>query len=709
MACMVHARPSVLTYILGYVKWRRNTTKACNKSKPLDPLHPQHPSLIFTQKMALSSDQISSTPTPTNPDLHLSTKPQSNSHLLATPTMNNHTPSHPVHVQEMADLKQIWSGLSLEHLQEETVSFVRIPVHPQTAMLWNQVSQTPSLPLQLEPPSHPPPSHRTRPHARVVRSGHPYHPPARTSRALPIRQWSIPISSSSAKSPDPLPVAIFRFLDRSEINIAMREDEPYLYIVMFSNRSLPFVVSGTHWARLDEVEALYSIKTITARHQCLPLNAPRTPPTWGVPNDSLTPYSSSMKMIAWNCQGVGNEMFREHAYELHRRHRPNILIIIEPHIAEARAQDVIDTLPYTHSHRVDPTGYSGGIWLLWNESPTFFVEIITRNEHSIHALVKVHSPSMSFLSIVVYAPPQFHKRILFWEYLQNLARHISLPWVILGDFNDMIYEDEKHGGIPVNRTRISAFRNCMDKCGLMDLGFHNPRFTWTNKSLCWQTTIKERLDSGLGNSEWATIFPSAELYHLPRVKSDHCPILLSTDPRERKPPKPFRFEQMWFTDPSFPTLINESWKALEQIPSASSSLSRFPRRLDTLTEHIKAWSKNHFGNLFQRKTCLLARLRGIQVALARNPSPFLYSLEHQLTQEYNTTLHQEYLFWRLKSRIMWLNYGDANTKYFHLKTIQRRSQSRVITLKDDTGLWLNGESLAHHIHTTFKKLFQAST
>ena len=342
-------------------------------------------------------------------------------------------------------------------------------------------------------------------------------------------------------------------------------------------------------------------------------------------------------------------MFREHAYELHRRHRPNILIIIEPRIAEARAQDVIDTLPYTHSHRVDPTGYSGGIWLLWNESPTFFVEIITRSEHSIHALVKVHSPSVSFLSIIVYAPPQFDKRILFWEYLQNLARHISLPWVILEDFNDMIYEDEKHGGIPVNRTRISAFRNCMDKCGLMDLGFHSPCFTWTNKSLCWQTTIKEHLDSGLGNSEWATIFPSAELYHLPRVKSDHCPILLSTDPREQKPPKPFMFEQMWLTDPSFPTLIDESWKASEQIPSASSSLSRFPRRLDTLTEHIKAWNKNHFGNLFQRKTCLLARLRGIQVALARNPSPFLYSLEHQLTQEYNTALHQEYLFWRLKS------------------------------------------------------------
>ena len=115
----------------------------------------------------------------------------------------------------------------------------------------------------------------------------------------------------------------------------------------------------------------------------------------------------------------------------------------------------------------------------------------------------------------------------------------------------------------------------------------------------------------MGNAEWATLFPAAEIHHLPRVKSDHCLILLSTDPRERKPPKPFRFEQMWLTDPTFPALVDESWKASEQIPSASFSLSRFPRRLDALTKHIQSWNKNHFGNLFHCKNHLLARLHGI--------------------------------------------------------------------------------------------------
>ena len=63
-----------------------------------------------------------------------------------------------------------------------------------------------------------------------------------------------------------------------------------------------------------------------------------------------------MKMIAWNCQGLDSVTFCNHAYELHRRHRPQILIIVEPRIVEERAQAVINTLPYTHSWQVDPTG-----------------------------------------------------------------------------------------------------------------------------------------------------------------------------------------------------------------------------------------------------------------------------------------------------------------------------------------------------------------
>ena len=47
--------------------------------------------------------------------------------------------------------------------------------------------------------------------------------------------------------------------------------------------------------------------------------------------------------------------------------------------------------------------------MLWNEGPSFSVEIITCSEHNIHALVKVPSLPLSFLLTAVYAPPHFNK------------------------------------------------------------------------------------------------------------------------------------------------------------------------------------------------------------------------------------------------------------------------------------------------------------
>ena len=102
------------------------------------------------------------------------------------------------------------------------------------------------------------------------------------------------------------------------------------------------------------------------------------------------------------------------------------------------------------------------------------MEILTHSDYSIHALVNVPSLFPSFLLTTVYASPNFNKRKIFWDYLQNLATTISLPWVLLGDFNDMLSDDEKLGGLPLNRTHVSTFRACMDNCGLMDLGFQGP-------------------------------------------------------------------------------------------------------------------------------------------------------------------------------------------------------------------------------------------
>ena len=68
-----------------------------------------------------------------------------------------------------------------------------------------------------------------------------------------------------------------------------------------------------------------------------------------------------------------------------------------------------------------------------------------------------------------------------WQHLEDFVATINRPWVLLGDFNDMLSKDEKLGGLLINPSRIRVFRNCLDNCGLMYLGFHSQKASQVEK------------------------------------------------------------------------------------------------------------------------------------------------------------------------------------------------------------------------------------
>ena len=115
---------------------------------------------------------------------------------------------------------------------------------------------------------------------------------------------------------------------------------------------------------------------------------------------------------------------------------------------------------------------------------------------------------------------------------------------MLCDFNEMINQGEKMGGRPVILNLYSTFNNTMHDYNLIDLGFNGLKFTWTNR--CKRNVIYERLDRGWGNMEWFKQHPNYSVWHLPRITSDHCPILAKLDTLNKHVRStPFYFEPMW--------------------------------------------------------------------------------------------------------------------------------------------------------------------
>lgn len=119
--------------------------------------------------------------------------------------------------------------------------------------------------------------------------------------------------------------------------------------------------------------------------------------------------------------------------------------------------------------------------------------------------------------------------------------------MVLGDFNAISGQHKKWGGRPVSSSSSDGFLYFKTSMGLVDVGSSGPCFTWCNGRHGNQK-IRERLDKGLANGEWISLFPCAVVKTLPRVASDHAPIFLDTNGASNAGPKPFRFESCWVKD-----------------------------------------------------------------------------------------------------------------------------------------------------------------
>jgi hypothetical protein len=121
----------------------------------------------------------------------------------------------------------------------------------------------------------------------------------------------------------------------------------------------------------------------------------------------------------------------------------------------------------------------------------------------------------------------------------------NLPMVCIGDMNDLLYDMDKSSP-NINRSRMCVFRSHVKKCGLFDLGYSGPVYTWTNKRFSSQPTF-ERLDRCLVNVEWCPTFPVSNVYNMPLIHSliDHAAILLSTEGPTQKIKHSFKFENWW--------------------------------------------------------------------------------------------------------------------------------------------------------------------
>jgi hypothetical protein len=324
------------------------------------------------------------------------------------------------------------------------------------------------------------------------------------------------------------------------------------------------------------------------------------------------------------------------------------------------------------------------------------VEVLEFNSNTV--AVTVTKCNIVWSLIGFYGPPTYAKRMKAWVSLHALLETIDGPWLCFGDFNVVIDDLEKEGGKCGGSSMPSFLKNLMFDIGAVDLGFAGNKFTWSNKR--WgKDCIRERLDKGIANINWTLCFPRATVYHLGALNSDHCPLLIDTNPNDSFSPRPFHFEAIWAKDPRCYNVIDEAWKN-EFYGSDSFILCR---KQFSITAALKKWNKETFGLCQTRIKELSTKLEQVQAGSVSEKNSLM---EASIQKELNSWLLNNESLWKQKSRQVWLKEGDKNYKFFHLSTIIRRRRNAIDAIKGDDGVWItNKAEIRNHIVSRFQSLY----
>ncbi|KAL5548854.1 hypothetical protein UlMin_004085 [Ulmus minor] len=272
-------------------------------------------------------------------------------------------------------------------------------------------------------------------------------------------------------------------------------------------------------------------------------------------------------------------------------------------------------------------GRSGGLCLLWSDSIS--VQLLSGSKGHIDVMVTpLNSSSWRFTGL--YGNPNTSLRSQFWNLIKRLGDSSSLPWLCGGDLNEILFGHEKQGGAERAQYLMSHFREAINYCGLADLGFRGPKFTWNrDNGAC---LVQERLDRMLGNSG--------------------CNI------------------------------IKNHWSC-----SLTTNLDGVANKLRLCASDLEGWNLENFSRLKMQ----VRKAKTAFDRIDKNLSCHNWKEHQRLEKALDALRYKEERYWRQRSKDLWLKCGDRNSKFFHQKASARKSKNSITGLVDINENWCDEE------------------
>uniref|UniRef100_A0A803PTE5 Reverse transcriptase domain-containing protein n=1 Tax=Cannabis sativa TaxID=3483 RepID=A0A803PTE5_CANSA len=195
------------------------------------------------------------------------------------------------------------------------------------------------------------------------------------------------------------------------------------------------------------------------------------------------------------------------------------------------------------------------------------------------------------------------------------------PWVVFGDFKDILYKEERIG----DKARIgtsTAFLDCVNDCQISNVKSSGCFFTWSNKQHA-SDRIYFKIHRLLANQSWMDLFRRAEALFLNEGTFDHTPVVLNIYPAFPSGRKPFKYfyycsflqqksRIKWLKDGDensalFHSSIRERWFC-NSILSISDTAGNRIEDPDEITKVFLAFYQNLLGSKIENRRAVITKL-----------------------------------------------------------------------------------------------------
>ncbi|KAK9927239.1 hypothetical protein M0R45_024432 [Rubus argutus] len=193
-----------------------------------------------------------------------------------------------------------------------------------------------------------------------------------------------------------------------------------------------------------------------------------------------------MNILCWNCQGLGNPWTVQGLKGMLSLNFPSLVFLCETKCSVVEMSKIkfqlgwrnVFAVPCSFVPRKGGKGVSraGGIALLWNDSVP--VALNSYSSNHIDVLVGASTDPKRWRFTGFYGQPKVTDRHQSWSLLKLLSQKSQLPWLMGGDFNEILESHEKEGGQARCARQMIDFREAVQFCSLSNIHAMGPRFTW---------------------------------------------------------------------------------------------------------------------------------------------------------------------------------------------------------------------------------------